>query len=217
MRRALLFAALALAACKSEPPAPAAVLDAGAPAAPAPPAVLTNLTAEQTAHAAELSKNSCLACHTQEMLDQQRLTPQQWAATVKKMTGWGAPMEHEDPALLAGYLAARGGLDAGTYTLSETTPAQAEALVEPTPDGAYTGGDATRGEQVYRTSCATCHGMTGRGDALGVNVVDRPMLYRADEFAALVKKGRNRMPETAGILPGDIAALLAYLRGLPGV
>jgi len=194
MSRALLLL-IAVAACRKIEPAP-----------------LGELSAEQRAQARNLVEQSCLMCHSIDMLEQQRLTPAQWAASVKKMQGWGAPLEPGEPELLAAYLSSRFHLDAGPWE----PPAAEPPDIAATPDGPWAGGDARRGEAVYRGSCASCHGLDARGAAVGTNLVDRPVLYRAGDFDALVKKGRGRMPETPGIRQADIAALLAYLRTLRG-
>lgn len=47
----------------------------------------------------------CQICHTSEYVAQQRLTPAQWAATVKKMIGWGAPISEAEGEALAKVLA----------------------------------------------------------------------------------------------------------------
>lgn len=215
-RLTMSLAAAALIACRPQQDTPAGegkdVKVAAKPAA----AQLAPLSAEQEAHAKQLVRDSCLACHSAEMMEQQRLTPAQWTANVKKMQGWGAPMEGDEPQLLAAFLAQRYHLDAGQFELAAADPAQVEAAIAPTPDGEFAGGDSKRGQAVYTNSCASCHGPDARGAAVGTNLLDRPVLYRAAEFAELVKKGRNRMPETPNVGPADIAALLAYLRSLRG-
>ena len=214
------FAAVVTAGCTDSKPAPAApVVDAGpAAAAPAPaaPAPLGPLTEAQQAHARLLVRDNCLACHTGEMLDQQRLTAGQWTANVKKMQGWGAPLEAEETALVAAWLASRYGLDAGPYEAAAAAPADVEAAIAPTPDGDYKGGDEQRGKAFYAAACLSCHGPDAKGAAVGINLVDRPILYRAAEFAEVVKKGRNKMPEAPGAQTADIASLLVYLRSLKG-
>jgi mono/diheme cytochrome c family protein len=217
MNRAIIVAALlcaAAAGCKQDVPAGEGATQKVAPKKAE--IVAGKLTASQQAQGKALVQNSCLACHTSEMVEQQRLTPAQWQANVKKMQGWGAPLEQDEPELVAAYLAQHHGLDAGAYQLPEIHTGEAEAQLAPLPDGDLSGGDTKRGEQVYRTSCATCHGNDGKGAALGVNLIDRPVLYRAPDFSLVVIKGRNRMPETTGIQKPDIAAVLAYLRTLRG-
>ena len=198
------FAALlALAACHgaaSEGPrastdaAPGIAADAAAPVDPA-----------------WLVKNDCLSCHTEQMLEQQRLTPKQWAAVVKKMTGWGAPVEPEVAGDLALYLADRYGPDAGAYDPPSLPPSEAARALAPEDAGALPKGDATRGASLFRDRCAACHGADGRGQ-LGVCVVDRPLLDRPAAFAAVIRAGKGRMAPAAETTDQEIADLLAHLR-----
>ena len=47
----------------------------------------------------------CQICHSSEYVQQQRLTPAQWRATVTKMIGWGAPITVAEGEALAQVLA----------------------------------------------------------------------------------------------------------------
>ena len=209
-------ALVAASACAQKKDAPAAdgkdVKVAAKPAA----AELPPLNAGQRAQAKLLVRDNCLACHSGEMLEQQRLTPAQWTANVKKMQGWGAAIDAEELPLVAAYLAQGQGLDAGPYTVASANGAVVEAEIAPLPDGPFKGGDPKRGASVWTSSCASCHGADAKGALAGINLVDRPVLYRAAEFAEVVKKGRNKMPEAPTVQDLDIAALLAYLRTLRG-
>ena len=218
MTRALLAALVLLgtSACGSCGQQKAGVADAGATLVARPMVLSGPLGAEQRAQAELAITNNCLACHTHEMLDQQRLTPAQWAANVKKMQGWGAPLEPGELELVTSYLSEKYGPSAGTYGIPEVDSKVAAASMAPTPDADWGNGEVAKGETLYKASCLSCHGADGKGERLGVNVVDRPVLYRAADFAQMVIKGRNRMPETTGVQKADIAALLAYLRTLKG-
>ena len=48
---------------------------------------------------------SCYACHSADLIVQQRLTEKQWTATVEKMMRWGAAVKDEDKAAMIAYLA----------------------------------------------------------------------------------------------------------------
>ncbi|MFL6248473.1 MAG: hypothetical protein ACJ74H_20790 [Thermoanaerobaculia bacterium] len=48
---------------------------------------------------------ACYACHSADLLAQQRLTPKQWTATVEKMMRWGAVVPPEKKTPIIGYLA----------------------------------------------------------------------------------------------------------------
>jgi cytochrome c2 len=196
--------------CKSEhaPPTPAPSQSPPAPPSAAP--ILSDAAAQA------LIVDDCLSCHAREMVAQQRLTPAQWGAVVKKMHGWGAPVEPENIDPLVAYLAAKYGPSAGPYRVDTISAAEAEAAIAPQPDGAFAGGDAKRGAASYHDLCATCHAEDARGAALGVALTDRPLLYRAAEFSRIVRSGRGRMPafREQDVPDSSLADLLAYLRGL---
>jgi mono/diheme cytochrome c family protein len=158
-----------------------------------------------------LVKNDCLACHTVQMLEEQRLTPKQWGAVVKKMVGWGAPVDPATSDLLVAYLADHYGPDAGAYDPPLLAPAEATLALAPEEDGPLAGGEPARGATLYRDRCAACHGAEARGQ-LGVALVDRPLLYRAASFAAVIRKGKGRMDPAPDTSDGEIADLLAHLR-----
>jgi sulfite oxidase len=52
-------------------------------------------------------KSSCLACHGEDVIQQQRLTSAQWEAEINKMVGWGANVPEQDRRALLNYLADR--------------------------------------------------------------------------------------------------------------
>lgn len=160
-----------------------------------------------------LVTNNCLGCHDDSMLDQQRLTAKQWMAEVKKMQGWGAPIEPENMEKLANYLSERYGTEEPSYEYSSIGATEAKAAIEPLPDGAYPTNDLKKGGKLYLAACEKCHGADGKGTAMGVAIADHPILWHAEDFASVIRKGRGRMPQFP--LPKkDIGALLAHLREL---
>jgi DMSO/TMAO reductase YedYZ molybdopterin-dependent catalytic subunit len=54
-------------------------------------------------------KGTCLACHDDDVVRQQRLTRAQWDAEINKMVGWGAPVSTDDRRTLLDYLVAAYG------------------------------------------------------------------------------------------------------------
>jgi hypothetical protein len=50
-------------------------------------------------------ESACYACHSADLLAQQRLTPKQWTATVEKMMRWGAVVPEEKKTPIIVYLA----------------------------------------------------------------------------------------------------------------
>lgn len=198
MKRALSL--LALVACKRAEPT------AAVDAAP----VVTATPAPALEDARPIVKGACLSCHGEDMLAQQRLTEAQWSKTVAKMVTWGANLEPKDTAPLVAWLAATYGPDAGPYELQTLADADSELAV--LPDGAYAGGDADRGRALYADRCSGCHGTDARGH-IGVRLVDRPLLFRADAFADPVRRGRGKMAPVK-MTDGELADVLAHLRSL---
>lgn len=48
---------------------------------------------------------ACYACHSADLLVQQRLTDKQWTAAVEKMMRWGADVKPENKQAVIDYLA----------------------------------------------------------------------------------------------------------------
>lgn len=214
-RRALLFVLLAAlgGGCHRERDRPAPDATASAPA-PASAAAASDANVVSEATGRSLVENNCLSCHAADMVAQQRLTAKQWASVVKKMHGWGAPVEPENVEPLIAYLAAHQGPSAAPYAPAAVPAAEAARAVDPLPDGPFAGGDAKKGLVAYHEMCAPCHAENGRGAEVGVNLVDRPLLHRAADFARWVRVGRGRMPGFKDVGDAQIADLLAHLRAL---
>jgi mono/diheme cytochrome c family protein len=82
---------------------------------------------------------------------------------------------------------------------------------------------ADSGADTYKTKCSACHGANGTGDTtmLGKNLKLRALgsadvqKQSDDELAAIIGKGRNRMPPFDGRLSKDqIRDLVKYIRSL---
>ncbi len=156
----------------------------------------------------------CTVCHGEDLIHQQRLTEDQWHATVDKMAHWGARVEGVAmKQAIVSYLASHYGPDAGSSPQRRIEPETARAAVAPLPDGPFAGGDAARGKQHFEQVCAACHGPNARGQ-LGVNLVDRYLLDRAPDFATILREGKREMMPGRPMDDAGIADLLAYLRTL---
>ena len=156
---------------------------------------------------------NCLMCHGEDMTTRQRLTTKQWAAEVEKMVNWGSPLPPDRKQPLVDYLdEAYPGTQAAP-PLERITADRALALdpqpePRPLPDA-----DHARGEALFAAHCAVCHASNAKGGELGTNLVEKPVLLRDDEFRALIKDGRRRMPGFAAVLDDSRQAdLLAWLR-----
>ncbi len=79
------------------------------------------------------------------------------------------------------------------------------------------GADIGKGQQLFATHCAMCHGQGGRSLMPGAPNFDRGEgLLRPDfSLLAAIRTGRNAMPAYQGILADrDILDVIAYLRTL---
>jgi hypothetical protein len=64
----------------------------------------------------------CAICHSTQYLTMQRLKPAQWEKTLKKMKGWGAPIDDAETAQLQRYLGAYFTPDLQPATLAVVGP-----------------------------------------------------------------------------------------------
>ncbi len=200
---------LLVAGCGRPAPLPVAA-DAAAvsDAHPAP-----TFTAERRAAAESALGLDCAICHSLDLVQSHRLTRGQWEKEVKKMAGWGAPVEEDGPLLVE--------LLAADFApgVADPMPASidfAAAVAEVAPDEKPAPGDAQKGEALYRAACQGCHGERGQGTR-GPSLAGKPVVFRARDFAAAVELGRGRMPAFAGALsPEAIADLRAWLAARSG-
>ncbi len=170
------------------------------------------MSAAVSADGREIVRGACLSCHSEQMLAQQRLTPAQWSKTVGKMVVWGANLDPKEVEPLVAYLSATSGVDAGPYVAEELGAKDALAEIAATPDDPIPPGEIARGQPLFLDKCAGCHGSDARG-ATGVSLVDKPLLYRAADFASTVRRGRGKMIPQA-LTDAQIGDVLAYLRSL---
>jgi cytochrome c2 len=69
-----------------------------------------------------LVESSCYACHSADILVQQRLTEKQWTAEVEKMMRWGAVVKESDKAAMIAYLTAHFGPENKKFAPIKTRP-----------------------------------------------------------------------------------------------
>jgi mono/diheme cytochrome c family protein len=156
---------------------------------------------------------NCLMCHGEDMTTRQRLTAKQWSASVEKMVNWGTPLPPDRKQPLIDYLAETYPTTQPAPPLERISPDRALALdPQPTPK-ALPSADLARGEALFAAHCAVCHASNARGGDLGTNLVEKPVLLREEEYRALIRDGRRRMPGFAAVLDErGQADLLAWLR-----
>jgi mono/diheme cytochrome c family protein len=161
---------------------------------------------------AEEMRAHCESCHDRGMIIQQRLTPEQWQAEVKKMQKWGAGVPADQEKSLVDYLS--GQFKAGAVPMSAPESSSATLLdsVKPLTDPVRFHGDAHAGQGVYTDACGECHGPDARGKQ-GPNLVQQPILYRFNDFQEIVMRGRRTMPAFSGVLDRkQLENLVAWLR-----
>ena len=156
--------------------------------------------------------DDCLACHTGDLIRQQRLTDKQWAKTVDKMRTWGAPTEDADVQPMLAHLIKAEARGAGPFQPQTISAMAAAALFARQLDGPFAGGDAKRGSTLYADQCAPCHADDADGGTMGVALAGRHVLDRPADLAAIIRAGRGRMPAYQQATDADVADYLAYLR-----
>jgi ubiquinol-cytochrome c reductase cytochrome c subunit len=160
-------------------------------------------------------QENCLICHEENMITRQRLTTAQWEAEIEKMLTWGAPLPSDAKQPLVDYLARH-------YSDREPLPAplrmrlkDIDSLERPTPAAAQADlhRDPSRGERLYATNCANCHGPKALGAELGPSLVDKAILAHPQAYHEVVRKGLRRMPGFQQVLNATQEEdLLSWLR-----
>jgi mono/diheme cytochrome c family protein len=99
-----------LAACGSRAvsPAPVASQPSLARAAPLARAGTSSSTLPE-GEGRSLVQAQCMACHSADLLRQQRLTEAQWLAATDKMVRWGVPLTEDQKAVIVAYLSVNFG------------------------------------------------------------------------------------------------------------
>ena len=86
------------------------------------------------------------------------------------------------------------------------------------------GGDPARGQELFAANCAACHGANASGTPSGpplVHEVYEPSHHADASFLRAVQQGVQPhhwefgpMPSIPGLDTGDVADIIAYVRGL---
>ncbi|MEP6768254.1 MAG: hypothetical protein ABJC61_06265 [Acidobacteriota bacterium] len=87
------------------------------------PILGTKLAEFPAGPAKAVADQACLACHSVDIVAQQRLTEKQWGAELTKMAGWGADFPADRREELLGYLVKNFGPDAAPWEPVVTRPA----------------------------------------------------------------------------------------------
>lgn len=152
----------------------------------------------------------CGACHSSEMIEQQRLTPAQWQGEVKKMLGWGATLPEEYASAVAEHLAALHPPEAKPVPPT-ITPAEASALAVH-PKASVAPAAVAAAAPLYAKHCGNCHGPEGHGGAHGPRLVGRAAIAHDAPYHAIIAAGRGGMPAFRDTIPEpDAEAIRQWL------
>ena len=79
---------------------------------------------------------------------------------------------------------------------------------------------STRGKQTFASTCATCHGLDGRGAERAPNIAENPKVQRLSDaqIAHIIENGvpGTGMPAFHSLEAADVKAVVTYLRTLQG-
>ena len=79
---------------------------------------------------------------------------------------------------------------------------------------------STRGKQTFASTCATCHGLDGRGAERAPNIAENPKVQRLSDaqIAHIIENGipGTGMPAFHSLESADVKAAVTYLRTLQG-
>jgi cytochrome c551/c552 len=160
----------------------------------------------------KLATAKCLICHSADLINQQPpgMSLDQWSAEVKKMQhAYGAPLEPEEMAVIAQYLAV-------TYGSTK---------VNELPKSSINVGADAKGATDVKTllnsnACLGCHSITNK--VVGPSYHDVALKYRSDPKAletvmAHIKSGgtgrwgANMMPPFASLSDAELKALAEFI------
>jgi cytochrome c oxidase cbb3-type subunit 3 len=96
--------------------------------------------------------------------------------------------------------------------------AAAQQASKPAPSTSKS--SASAGRQIFSSTCASCHGLDGRGGERGPDIVTRPEITRLsdEETLKILRAGipGKGMPPFAALGATKLSAVLTYLRTLQG-
>lgn len=154
----------------------------------------------------------CSVCHSPDLVSQQRLPKDRWAATVDKMKHWGAEISDDEAELLVRYLSARYHPAAPDHLPPfDSELRKSKPLTQESTDTGPLVGVAVRGAGIFEHNCQACHGAGATG-GMGPKLAKNPILKHEDLFWETVLHGRGPMPAWGSALSHqDIADVHAWL------
>jgi mono/diheme cytochrome c family protein len=167
---------------------------------------------------------ACLSCHSTAYINMQPpMSPAQWDASVRKMQKtFGAPIPDADVDPIVKYiLSVKESNNPRIKELPVAPPAPHEPILPPN-DKAERAQLAGKGEPLFSTLCASCHGTDAKGSGpAGLALLPRPQDLTAATFtdphlSSVISAGLpgTAMPGFASLPKDDLRALLAYTSSL---
>jgi mono/diheme cytochrome c family protein len=156
----------------------------------------------------------CSTCHSTELIQDTRVGEAGWTAEITKMRNWGAAVAEDNAAAFASWFVRHYPAAQSAPPPRRITAREAIAAVAPESGARAIRGDKPAGAATYARDCASCHGADAQGTGGGPVLIEAPVLYQPQRFAALTKQGKGRMPAFDVLRKDDINNLIAYLRDL---
>jgi mono/diheme cytochrome c family protein len=173
----------------------------------------------------EAFASACLSCHSSTYITMQPpMTAAKWEDVARKMVKvYAAPIAEGQVAPVANYIVA--ALHAGPGALSESlvpVPQQVQRVVKLAANASSRAADARRGEALFATNCASCHGPHGAGDGLTAKTQLPPPTdltshaYSVDRLTSAVTRGvpATAMPGYPDLSDDDLRAIVTFTHGL---
>jgi mono/diheme cytochrome c family protein len=167
----------------------------------------------------------CLSCHSASYVNMQPpLTQAKWEEVARKMVKvYAAPIAEDQVVPIAQYLVAV--KESGHSDLGESlvpTPPAKQRTVKLATDESARAADAKRGETLFATNCASCHGPRGAGDGPTAKTQLPPPSdltahrYATDALCAAITRGvpATAMPGYPDLSDDDLRALVTFTQQL---
>jgi len=173
----------------------------------------------------EAFAGACLSCHSSTYITMQPpMNTAKWEEVVRKMVKvYAAPIAEDQVSPVAKYISA--AIEAGPGGLSESlvpAPPQKQRDVKVAADESARAADAKRGEALFATNCASCHGARGAGDGLAAKTQLPPPTdltshaYSVGRLTAAITRGvpATAMPGYPDLSDNDLRAIVTFTHGL---
>lgn len=155
-------------------------------------------------------KNKCLTCHTEGLIQSQRLTSNQWENELKKMETLGDVLNAEEKTLILDYLNFHFNPEANLRSSHLTNYDKLKTEIEGLPS--LPKGNWKRGKKLFLKHCTNCHGTQAEGN-LGPRLAGRVIPNFL--FWSTVMTGKGIMPPFEKLLKkSEIADVQSFIQNL---